>query len=64
MSDGMLVEKDLLLVSPQLLGDPVEVDDAVVNALLVGVVLADPQAFGDGLQALFQEVHLQLQKGS
>ena len=64
MGDGVLVQQDLLLVLAQLLGDLVEVNDAVVYGLLVRVVLADPQALGDGLQAFLEVVHLEVDEGS
>jgi hypothetical protein len=62
--DGMFVEQDLLLVLAQLLRYLVEVDDAVVDGLLVGVVLTDAQALGYRLQALLQVVHLEVDERS
>ena len=44
MRDYVLVEENLLLVPPQLLRHSVEVYDAIIDALFIGVVLADPQS--------------------
>jgi hypothetical protein len=64
VGDRVLVQQDLLLVFAQLLADAIQVYYAVIYALLVGVVLAYPQALRYCLQALFQTLHLQVYEGT
>lgn len=45
MCDCMFGQEDLFSEFAQFLSDAVEVDYAVVDGLLVGVVLRDPESF-------------------
>ncbi len=60
VGDCVLVQKDLLLVLPQLLRYLVEVYDAVVYRLFICIVLTYPQSLRNGLQALLQVVHFEV----
>lgn len=64
MSDGMFVEENLLLIFPKLLGNSVEIYDAVVDTLLIRVILTDSETLRYGLKALLEEVHFELKKGA
>ena len=60
VGDGVLVEEDLLLVFAQLLTDPVEINNAVIDWFLVTVVLTDSKTFRDGLETLLEVAHLEV----
>ena len=63
MGNGVLIEKNLLLVFTQLLRNAVEIDDAVVDWLFIAIVLADSESFRDGLQTFFKAVHFKVDEG-